>query len=462
MRNTRRSVAFCHKETLSAQVVQPPVPVPAKIEMLTLKLSERNGKSILCVGCYRPPSQGTVLIDFLTANIDAMMTSSQCDSVVIVGDLNQYLVRDAFNTMMVVHDLPNYVTFPTHCSGSSLDPVVTDLPPHTVHCEPLDFVGTSDHVAVLTRIHFRRPREESHTRTLWKWEAANWEAICAFLNAANWEDVLRGDTDQQVGRLTEFLLSLQARWVPHSSYTTKTSDQPWFGPECRTASDAKYRAWRAFKRHPTTRNRRRHREACERMRETQAWAQERWRESLRGKLRGGQVGTKRWWSLVKEQQGESRATTVPPLLREDGSMTHSAQDKANLLAKHFAGKMCIPDPEREPPEIKKIIKDKLETVRTSEEEVGVLLRNLDESKAVGLDSVSPRLLRQCAQELASPLASLFNHCLQTSSWPKSWKTSSVVPVHKKGAKNIAKNYRPVSLLSVLSKVLESVVASRIT
>ena len=455
-------VAFCHKETINAQVVEPPVPVPSELEILTMKIIDSEGKGLLCVGCYRPPSQGTTLLDFLTVNLDAIMTASQCDSVVIVGDLNQHRVRDAFNTLLVVHDLHNHVTFPTHISGSSLDPVVTDLPPHTVQCQPMDFVGTSDHVAVLTRIAFRRPREESYTRTLWKWEAANWTAMRASLRMTDWEEVLCGNTDQQVEHLTELLLSLQERWVPHSKHSTKPSDLPWFGPECRAASDAKYRAWRAYKRHPTARNRQMHREASQQMRHTQEWAMEQWKECLRGKLRGGQVGTKRWWSLVKDQQGESRESTVPPLQREDGVMAHSALDKANLLAKHFAGKMCIPDPERTPPTLPDVVSDKLVLVRTSESEVKDILRKLDVNKAVGPDKISPRLLYSCADELAKPLTSLFNHCLQISTWPKAWKTSNVVPVHKKGGKSEVKNYRPVSLLPVLSKVVETIVASRVT
>jgi len=455
-------VAFCHKETVNAQVVEPPVPVPCELELLTLKITDSDGKGLLCVGCYRPPSQGAALLDFLTVNLDSIMTASQCDRVVIIGDLNQHRVRDAFTTLLVVHDLHNRVTFPTHISGSSLDPVVTDLPSHTVQCQPLDFVGTSDHVAVLTRILFRRPREESYTRTLWKWEAANWRALRASLRRTDWEEVLCGNTDQQVRRFTELLLALQERWVPHSKHSTKPSDLPWFGPECRAASDAKYRAWRAYKRHPTARNRQMHREAAQRMRNTQEWALEHWKECLRGKLRGGQVGTKRWWSLVKEQQGESRESTIPSLLREDGGVAHSALDKANLLATHFARKMCIPDPERTPPTLPDIVRVKLVLVKTSESEVKGILLKVDENKAVGPDNISPRLLRQCADELASPLSTLFNHCLQTSTWPKAWKTSNVVPVHKKGGKSEVKNYRPVSLLSVLSKALETVVVSRVT
>ena len=108
-------VAFCHKESVNVQVVEPPVPVPSELEILTLKIIDSDGKGILCVGCYRPPSQGTTLLDFLTVNLDAMLTASQCNSVVIIGDLNQHRVRDAFDTLLVVHDLHNYVTFPTHC-----------------------------------------------------------------------------------------------------------------------------------------------------------------------------------------------------------------------------------------------------------------------------------------------------------------------------------------------------------
>ena len=455
-------VAFCYKETVNLQVVEPQVHVPEVLELLTLKIIDSEGKGLLCVGCYRPPSQGPALLDFLTVNLDTIMMANQCESVVIVGDLNQHIVRNAFNTLLVVHDLHNHVTFPTHSSGSSLDPVVTDLPSHTVQCQPLDFVGTSDHMAVLTKIHFRRQREEHCTRTLWKWEAANWGAIRATLRRTNWEEVLRGETDQQVERLTRLLHELQERWVPHKQHTSKPSDQSWFGPECRAAADAKYRAWRTYKRHPTPRNRRRHKEATQHMRNTQEWAIDHWKENLRGKLRGGQVGTKRWWSLGKEQQGEAKGNATPPLLREDGSVAHTAQDKANLLASHFSKKMCVPDPEKTPPSLPQIISDKLVTVTTSACEVKSVLLKVDEKKAQGPDNINPRLLRQCADELSRPLATLFNHCFQTSTWPKAWKISHVVPVHKKGAKCEPKNYRPVSLLSVLSKVLETIVASRVT
>ena len=143
-------------------------------------------------------------------------------------------------------------------------------------------------------------------------------------------------------------------------------------------------------------------------------------------------------------------------------MAHFALEKANLLAQHFARKMSITDPERTPPTLPDLVSDKLVTVITSESEVKNILRSVDVNKAVGPDNISPRLLHSCADELANPLTSLFNHCFRTSTWPKTWKTSNVVPVHKKGGKSEVKNYRPVSLLPALSKVVETIVASRIT
>ena len=60
------------------------------------------------------------------------------------------------------------------------------------------------------------------------------------------------------------------------------------------------------------------------------------------------------------------------------------------------------------------------------------------------------------------LAELFNKCLKEFCFPDCWKVSSVVPVFKNvGERSTAKNYRPVSLLSVVSKVFEKLVNNRI-
>ena len=83
-----------------------------------------------------------------------------------------------------------------------------------------------------------------------------------------------------------------------------------------------------------------------------------------------------------------------------------------------------------------------------------VVMNLDLSKASGPDCIPVVVLKSCEPELSYILAELFNKCLKESCFPDFWKVSSVVPVFKNvGERSPAKNYRPVSLLSVVSKVI---------
>ena len=91
-----------------------------------------------------------------------------------------------------------------------------------------------------------------------------------------------------------------------------------------------------------------------------------------------------------------------------------------------------------------------------------VIMNLDSSKASGPDCIPVVVLKNCEPELSYILAKLFNKCLKESCFPDCWKVSSVVPVFKNvGERSTAKNYRPVSLLSVVSKVFEKLVNNRI-
>ena len=87
--------------------------------------------------------------------------------------------------------------------------------------------------------------------------------------------------------------------------------------------------------------------------------------------------------------------------------------------------------------------------------------NLDLSKASGPDCIPVVVLKNCGPELSYILAELFNKCLKESCFSDCWKVSSVVPVFDVGDRSTAKNYRPVSLLSVVSNIFEKLVINRI-
>ena len=87
--------------------------------------------------------------------------------------------------------------------------------------------------------------------------------------------------------------------------------------------------------------------------------------------------------------------------------------------------------------------------------------NLDLSNASGPDCIPVMVLKNCELKLSYIIAELFNKCLKEYCFPGCWKVSLVVPVLKNvGERSTAKNYDPISLLSVVSKVFEKIVNNR--
>ena len=82
-------------------------------------------------------------------------------------------------------------------------------------------------------------------------------------------------------------------------------------------------------------------------------------------------------------------------------------------------------------------------------------------KAAGADELVPRFLNLIKQELACPLITLFQSIMESESVPDDWKVANVVPVHKGGSRNVASNYRQISLTSQLCKIFETLVRDQV-
>jgi len=90
-------------------------------------------------------------------------------------------------------------------------------------------------------------------------------------------------------------------------------------------------------------------------------------------------------------------------------------------------------------------------------ELYLIIKSLRCNKACGADNVSPRSVHDNAKLFCEPLVYLFNLSLLNGAVPDCLKIAKVVPVFKKGDSNLASNYRPISLLSIFSKLLEKLV-----
>ncbi len=134
------------------------------------------------------------------------------------------------------------------------------------------------------------------------------------------------------------------------------------------------------------------------------------------------------------------------------------KEKAEALNEFFVSVFTMEDkaavPELESPQN---IVFPFEDIEISTEDVRERLDKLNVSKSPGPDNMHPHVLKELSPVINTPLATIMQKSLQEGIVPQSWKSANVTPIYKKGPKSDCGNYRPVSLTSILCKLLESII-----
>ena len=89
------------------------------------------------------------------------------------------------------------------------------------------------------------------------------------------------------------------------------------------------------------------------------------------------------------------------------------------------------------------------------------IKKMKDNKSPGVDGTPPKLLKEIVEQISTPLAKLFNLSLEGGIFPSEWKETNITPLCKKRSKNKPENYRPVSLTSVICKLLETLIRDHI-
>ena len=157
----------------------------------------------------------------------------------------------------------------------------------------------------------------------------------------------------------------------------------------------------------------------------------------------------------------TKTKTIPSTITLDQTHVYNDIDKANLFNTYFHS-VYTPSPVGAP-NIDSLpsVSNTLSSISIDEADVYYALTSLDPNKAVGLDEIGPRVLRSCAAVLTRPFHHLFSISIRYAVIPDRWKIHKVIPVFKSGDRSSAKCYRPISLLSNTSKVLERLIYNEV-
>ena len=123
----------------------------------------------------------------------------------------------------------------------------------------------------------------------------------------------------------------------------------------------------------------------------------------------------------------------------------------------FTDEDCRP---AQPPEVRRTAEN-LNSMIVTEKDVLHSIEKIRVNKTPGPDKISPRVLKEAKHEISKPLAIIFNKSLDSGKVPNEWKLANVTPIFKKGSKSHPENYRPISLTSVVCKLMETVIRDKV-
>ena len=153
---------------------------------------------------------------------------------------------------------------------------------------------------------------------------------------------------------------------------------------------------------------------------------------------------------------------VGPLKDKLGNLQTDDQEMVGILNETFSSVFTTEDMSKIPvPEQLFSGNAPLSDVTVTEEMVLEKLNALDPNKSPGPDQIHPTIAKELADVLASPLMIIFNKSLQEGVVPKDWKLANVTSIFKKGDRTEGCNYRPISLTSIVCKILESLLRDAI-
>lgn len=149
---------------------------------------------------------------------------------------------------------------------------------------------------------------------------------------------------------------------------------------------------------------------------------------------------------------------IPFLLDENNKLSETHTETCKILRDHFKNIY------KKPPNFCKLPKTTLVPSKhqpTNFIEIATIIKNLKNKKSAGPDQISNKIIKKLSFKIICRLAKIYEACIANNYFPKEWKRAKIFLIFKKGNKQIPANYRPISLLSNLGKILEKIIIFRL-
>ena len=267
-------------------------------------------------------------------------------------------------------------------------------------------------------------------------------------------NVLRS-VEFQVSELNYLLLNIYSNYVPNKTVLCDDKDPTWMTNGIRTVIEMKNNAYKEYIRSGMRHNyyvrlENLTNELSNLVRDTKT----EYHSKLAAKLVNPSTSAKTYWSILKTFANGRKVPVIPPLLINNEFISNF-KTKANYFNRFFNQQCTVISTDSSiPSSVNLKTNETVTKINFDEQLISKLIVALNPNKAHGHDGLSIRMLQMGSDSICKFLSIIFWNCLKAGYFPTTWKKANVVPVYKKGNKQVLSNYRPVSLLLFVANFLK--------
>ncbi|XP_013174571.1 PREDICTED: RNA-directed DNA polymerase from mobile element jockey-like, partial [Papilio xuthus] len=444
-------VGFYVRQGITSKVQKHPT---SKLEQFWLEV-QLQGSSLAVGTAYRPESVGVQ--DALDALSESINSLARCDLTCVLGDINIDMASPKNPKAQELlhfchqHNLEQLVKEPTRItqhSGTILDLVLTDNASKCRNVQIIHNYCLSDHALVIVDFDIRKSKFKKEIKYRRPLLHINFDSFNADLNRLPWDSIgdLQ-DVNQMVKTFNSYMLLLFDIHAPIRKIICGVKPKPWITNMIRfmmrLRDQALQRALKVKKESA--------KDYYRNLRNLVTASIERERRAYFNSFINNNLkdSATLWRNIKKITQVNSTKTNMIPDHLSD-------PDKIN---DHFLNLPPCPGTILDARSMNLIDAsehDELKLKPVSEEEVKNTIYNI-KTKAVGHDDLSIDMIKLTLKVTLPIITKMVNKSIETNTFPSSWKKALVKPIQKKSTVVELKDLRPISILPVLSKVLEKVV-----
>lgn len=425
--------------------------------IVSLKLVKQK---LTIFGVYRPPQNN---IEEYINELDKLL-ENQKETCILIGDINLDLLKDTqvvtnykntidMNGFQIQNQLTSKnATRITQTSASIIDHIITN---HNLTCDvTLEDHIITDHKIICTELKRVRLKMEKVKITRSYLEQEKW--------STNVKSKILLEEVQTFKQIADIINEEKKNCT--KEYTIKIKENNhWITSEFIKKIKLRDRLYSRFKKVPSDYTQNEFKKIKNEVNNIRKRLQKDYAET---KFKEAQGDYRQTWALLNQICNKKARTnkTINHITDKNGVIISNDYDKATAFNKHFSsiGETLASQITNNPqdPFLEEEVNESIFLKPTDCTEIKNIILELKNKCAPGMDNVSKKDLLLLWDAIGTKIVDIVNKILEKGIYPEELKTAKVIPVYKKGAQDELNNYRPISLLSTFSKIVEKVAKSR--